>query len=65
MTDRPAVEIEITEEMVAAGARRLIESGYLLYDSEDGVRLLIREILSLCLSEANPDENRQRRGERG
>ena len=56
---RPA--IEITEEMISVGARHLIDSGYLLYDTKDGVRLLIREILSLCLSGPNLCENQQSR----
>jgi hypothetical protein len=56
--DRPATQrgaanesgAEITAEMVEAGVRILLESGYLRYEFEGGVRLLIRDILSACLS---------------
>lgn len=43
---------EITDEMIDAGTDVLIESGYLAFDRRDGVRLLMRAILSACLSRA-------------
>jgi len=63
--DSPPNGIEITEEMVSAGEKFLRESGYLLYESEGGVTLLIRELLSRCLSQSNPCENRRSHAERG
>lgn len=50
---RRSDEIEITPEMVEAGAAVLLESGYLRYEFSGGVRLLIQNILSACLSLPN------------
>ena len=50
--------IEITDAMINAGATILVQSGHLIEPpSICGVRLLVREILSACLSRAKLSEN--------
>lgn len=65
MSDRPAKEteeIEVTPEMVEKATQMLIESGYLAFDHPEGVRLLVGEILSQCLSSSGRPENQKSDG---